>query len=664
MAYTVVSWLLVQVASILLPTFAAPDWFMQATVLVLVLGFPIALATSWVFELTTKGLMRTEHADALKAGSVINLHALNQVIIGLLSAAVLLFALDKFYWKTNNELSTVARKISIAVLPFKNMTGDAVNDPFAVGIHDDLLTQLSKISALRTVSRTSVLRYANSEKTIPEIANELGVTVILEGGVQRSADRIHINAQLIEATTDTHMWAETFDRQLTAANIFSIQRDISRSIAQTLRATLTPDEEQALDNIPTENLVAYEAYTIARTRLDAMGQADTNEAVNRFKLATELDPEFAAAWAGLCVAQLALYAQGSERQFFDAAEVACQTAMDLDDTRIEVHVALGTLYRYFGQYSRAEVSLQRANYAKAEQVLKNALSIGGTRVEALVELGNVLARQNRLVEAETTLLQAADMDPGLWNAQTALFSFYYSFSDRPDRFERAAHHAALSASLRPKLAASWNNLGSANYMLSQYDQAADAWQQSLAIEPTRTAYTNTGLALFHTRKFSEAAAMQLKAIEIAPSDHRAWGRMADALRFTDVADTKRVSDAYLRAAELARERLDINDQDWRTLGQLAVYLAHLDDHENAMEAAQRALTLSRRNAETLLNVAVVQVTADQTEIALDLLEEVVAKDEKYRHLIEIDPDLNQMAELERFQSIVTRSAVTGSSGQP
>ena len=660
MAYTVVSWLLIQVASIMFPTFEVPDWYMKATVLVLMLGFPLALAVAWIFQLTSKGLIRTEDADKLSVDEVVHHGTVNHVIIGLLSAAVLLFALDKFYWKTGIDPAPASARPSIAVLPFENISRDKINDPFAIGIHDDLLTQMSKIKAFRTVSRTSVLRYAETEKSIPEIAKELGVTTILEGGVQRSADRIRINAKLIDAATDTNEWAETFDRQLTAANIFSIQSDISRSIAQTVGATLTPDEERSLDAIPTQSLAAYEAYANARARLDGMGQAQTSEAVSNFTLATEIDPQFAAAWAGLCVAHLSLYARTSERQNFDSAEAACKRAMELDDTRIEVHVALGTLYRYFGQYSRAEVSLQSSNYAKAEQALENALTIGGIRVEALVEMGNVLARQNRLAEAENKLLSAAELDPGYWTAQTALFSFYYSFSDKADRFERAAQFAAQSTSLRPDLAASWNNLGSANYMLAQYEKAADAWQQSLSIEPTRTAYTNTGLALYNSRRFEEAAAMQLKAIEIAPSDHRAWGRMADALRFAG-EDSQRVSDAYRKAAELARDSLEINDQDWRILGKLATYLAQLDEQEEALETAELALTLSQRNAESLLNAAVVQCVSGHTETCLDLLEETVAQDQSHRSLIVLDPDLSHLAELERFQSIVQPPLATDGS---
>lgn len=651
MAYLVVSWLLVQVASVLLPAFEVPAWAMRATILLLALGFPIALAISWIFDLTSSGLVRTEDADGEVSARAFPHETLNYVIIGLLAAAVILFTLDKFYWQTDLGLDALNEVPSIAVLPFENISGQKENEPFTVGIHDDLLTQLSKISALRVLSRTSVLRYRDTEKPIPEIAKELGVGTILEGGVQRSADRVRINVQLIDGTSDAHLWAETFDRQLTAANIFAIQSDISRSIARAMQATLTSDEKQVLAQVPTENLAAYDAYVSAAARLDSLATEEIEQAVTGFTLATQLDAEFSAAWAGLCKAHLALYKQNSDRLNFDAAEAACERALELDDSRVEVHIALGTLYRFFGQYSRAEVSLQRANYARAEQALENALSIDSLTVEALIELGIVLAWQNRRDEAETELLRAAQLDPGSWSAQNALFSFYYSFSDRADRFEYAARYAAQAASLRPDMAASWNNLGTANFMLARYEQAADAWQQSLALEPTRTAYTNTGIALYNSGQFEEAAQMQEKAIELAPNDHRAWGRLADALRFVE-GEGERVLANYTRALELAREQLIVNGQDWRTLALLSFYLAHMGENEEAMTIAQRALQLSQRNAETLFYIALVNLENGQTDTCLLLLEEAVARDDSFRQLIEIDPDLKQLSKLERFQAII------------
>jgi TolB-like protein/Flp pilus assembly protein TadD len=648
-AYTVFAWLLVQVASILLPTFGAPDWHMRAIVLLLLIGFPIALVLAWIYDLTLEGVQRTRDSGPGDEKAFPG-HALNYIIIGVLAAAVLLFALDKFYWKTEFGGSGDGQAISIAVLPFENMSGSRENDPFTQGIHDDLLTQLSKISALRTLSRTTMERYRNTPMSVPEIARELGVTTILEGGVQRSADRIRINAQLIDGASDSHLWAETYDRQLTAANLFAIQSEISRAITRALRTVLTAEEEQALEQVPTENLAAYEAYLKARASLNTLSHDDMNTSLEQFSLATRLDPAFAAAWAGLCEAQLSFYRQGSDQRYFDAARAACDRALELDDSLIEVHIALGRLFRYYGQYSRAEVSLQRANFARAEEELQNALQNGNMAAEALIELGLLHANQNRLAEAEAELLRAAELDPYNWSAQNSLFSFYYSFSDRPDHYQLAARYAARATSLRPDIAGGWNNLGSANFMLGQYGEAADAWQQSLSLEPTRTGFTNTGLALYYIGQFEEAAAMQEKAIGLAPNDHRAWGRLADALHFGG-ADDARVLEAYGRAAGLARAQLEINDRDWRTVAQLAVYLAQSGQDE-ARSQAHRALQLGKRNAESLFYAALVQLATGDREASIALLEETVAKDESYRQLIGIEPAFSELSQHPGFQAIV------------
>ena len=250
------------------------------------------------------------------------------------------------------------------------------------------------------------------------------------------------------------------------------------------------------------------------------------------------------------------------------------------------------------------------------------------------------------------MLRAAELDPGYWSAQTALFNFYYSYSDKPDHFVLAEHYAAQASSLRPDMASSWNNLGTANFMLAEYAQAANAWQQSLAIEPTRTAYTNSGLALYNAERFEEAAQMQEKATKIAPNDHRAWGRLADALRFVAGSEEDVVAN-YTHAAELARALLVINDKDWRILSQLSFYLAHIDEPEEAMSGVQRALLLSRRSPETLFYAALINQADGQVDACLSLLEEAVAKDSSFRRLIEIDPDLSKLSELTRYQAIIT-----------
>lgn len=653
-AYVVTAWLLLQVADIVLPAFDAPAWSLRVMIILLTAGFPIALAVSWLFDLTSKGLVRTDDLPAGASPESTMGPLLNYVIIGVLAAAVLLFALDRFVWRTNLNASAPGSRV-LAVLPFENMGPDQASEAFAAGIHDDLLTQLSKIHAFRTVSRTSVLRFAHTQQPIPEIAAALGASVVLEGGVQRSADRIRINAQLIDGTTDTHLWAETYDRQLSARNLFAIQSEIARAIAAALKATLSPEEQQRLDRIPTRNLEAYDAYTAGRSRLDGANAEELETAVSQFNRAVALDPEFAAAWAGLCKAELSRYKLDSDRSHFDAAEAACKKALELDNSSVAVYIALGTLYRYFGQYARAEVALQRAHYAKAEQALEQALSMDSQTVEAKVELSKVLAREDRLDEAENELLEAEVLAPADWNVEASLFSFYYVYSNRADRFQMAARHAAKAASLRPDLAASWNNLGTAHFMLDQYDEAAQAWQQSLDLEPTRTAYTNTGLALYYAGDYAKAAEMQRKATELAPDDHRAWGRLADALRFID-GERDQAAANYARAAQLARAVLEVNAKDWRTRGMLGFYLVHSGDPEGAEQAANQAIADSDRRSEALLYGALVQQALGQDAVALDLLEEAVKRDAEYRHLIANDPDLRRLAPHERFAALVRQPA--------
>ena len=655
-AYLVGSWLIVQVSDILLPIFEAPDWTMRMLVLLLAVGFPISLVLSWFYNVTPEGFVPDGDIPRGKEDAAFPGQRLNYIIIGVLAAAVLLFALDKFFWKTKLPFEDVSGPVSIAVLPFRNLSGDIANEPFTHGIHDDLLTQLSGISALNTISRTTVMGYGNSDLSIPRIAEELDVHVVLEGGVQRSGDRIRVNSQLIDGESDVHLWAETYDYLLTAENIFSIQSEISRSIAETLNATLSVDEERALEQIPTSSLEAWEAYASGRSLLGSTSDRDQVLALDQFTRATELDPEFAAAWAGLCRTHLSIYSKSTERENFDVAEASCERALELDDSRVEVYVALGTLYRHHGQYSDAEVALQRANYAKAEEALNQALSLDTVELDALLELGNVYARQGRLQEAEQKFLQAEQEDPNSWQAQTALFAFYRRFSDQPDRFANAATHAQKGAELRPELAASWNNLGTANYLVGNFELAADAWQESLRIEENRTGFTNIGIAKYYSGQFEEALAMQERAISLAPSDHRARGRAADALRHIPGREQE-ATPAYERAIELAEAQLAVNERDWETLGYIAAYHAYVGNAEQADELIELARQWSDDNAESLYQLALINIEFQRTQESLDALSEALSKVPGYRNLARTEPDFQPLREMTEFTELIGSSNV-------
>ena len=361
-AYVVMAWLLAQVADLVLDNIAAPTWVMQVILLLLALGFPVAIVLAWAFEITPEGLKRDEGVESNESITRVA-RSLSVVGIGILVLAVGLFALDRFVW-VDQPSAPVANRRSVAAIPFENMSRDEANDPFTIGIHDDLLNQISKIASIKTISRTSVLQYRNTTKTIPEIARELGVATILEGGVQRSGDRVRVNVQLIDAATDEHLWADTYDRKLTAANIFAIQSEIAASIADALRATLTSGEQQRLARVPTENLAALDAYFLGKQLLEERTAESLTAAVEYFQQVIEFDPEFALAYARLADAYMILpeYVASLDLDRNRALSVAAATrALALDPELPEVLASMARnrlIHEY--DWAEAEVLLRRA----------------------------------------------------------------------------------------------------------------------------------------------------------------------------------------------------------------------------------------------------------------------------------------------------------------
>jgi len=259
-AYFVGAWFLVQTAFTLEAVMNLPDWFDSLFMSLMILGTPVAFTLAWAFELTPEGFKRTEaisKEDSIAAQTGKRLEIV--IIIGLVLIGGILIA-DRLMPSENVKTVRFANNHSVAVLPFSNRSAKESDSYFADGIHDDLLTQLSKVSALEVISRTSVMGYRDTEKKIPDIAKELGVAVILEGAVQRAGDRVRITVQLIDGKDDTHLWAENYDRALTTDNIFDIQAEITHVIATALETVLSGEDKTSIGQRPTENFAAYEAY--------------------------------------------------------------------------------------------------------------------------------------------------------------------------------------------------------------------------------------------------------------------------------------------------------------------------------------------------------------------------------------------------------------------
>src|SRR5438034_8066317 len=407
-AYAIVAWLLIQAASILFPTFEAPPWVMKVFVTAVILVFPVALILAWAFELTPEGLRRSEEVAPLeskrrKPGS--KWTALI-VIAAVLAAALLAFQ----FARTRRSLAieqpkqtapTATLDKSVAVLPFENLSSDKENAFFAQGIQDEIITTLSKISGLRVISRTSTARYKSAPENLPEIARELRVANVLKGSVQKSGDRVHINVQLIQAETDVHLWAQSYDRQLT--DVFSVEAEVAKSIADSLQATLSPQEKARVEIKPTDNADAYVLYLRGRdyqTRPDNLLQ-DFRSAANLYEQAITLDPRFALAHARLSVATSTIY------HFYQPTESWKQkaNAEALESLRLqpnlgEGHLALG-LYHYYmeGDYEPALREL-----GLAAQALPNDGDVG-------LYTAAVQRRQGHFAQAIASYQHAEAIDP-------------------------------------------------------------------------------------------------------------------------------------------------------------------------------------------------------------------------------------------------------------
>src|SRR6058998_1549722 len=300
-AYAVVSWLLIQVATQVFPFFEIPNWAVQMVVLAMVIGFPIALVLSWAFELTSEGIKRENEVDrkvARKTGR--KLTAVVVVVAAAATGLMLFRLLHSQQAIEQGKQAPPAREIdrkSIAVLPFENLSDDRSNAYFADGIQDEILTRLSKIADLKVISRTSTQRYKSAPENLPEIAQQLGVANILEGSVQKQGDAVHVTVQLIKAATDSHVWADSFDRKLT--DIFSVESEVAKAIADQLQAHLTGREKEVIAAKPTDNPEAYDAYLrgLAYTMKTQNTPANYLGAQKHFGEAVRLDPKFALAWA-------------------------------------------------------------------------------------------------------------------------------------------------------------------------------------------------------------------------------------------------------------------------------------------------------------------------------------------------------------------------------
>src|ERR1043166_4566537 len=402
-AYIVVAGTVIQLASAVFPAWELPSWALRLVIIALLAGFPIALILAWVLEVTPQGI-RTTPAPPTAPRRKRNILALLAVGI-IVSAAAGLFLLPR----------ASARKIdkSIAVLPFENFSDDKENAYFADGIQDDILTNLSKIGDLKVISRTSVMPYRGKEKNVREIAKALGVSAILEGSVRKSGNRVRINVQLINAVNDEHIWSDVYDRDLT--DVFAIQTDLAKKIADELNAKLSPTEKEQMTRKPTENGEAYLAFVQAHNfHREVEDQSKLKQAEQLYERALQLDPDFALAAASYSRLESWIYhtyEPTTERR--DKSRSLANRALQLQPDLPEGHLALGfSIYYVEKDFDRALGEL-----ATAQKGLPNDS-------EVYLAIGAIQRRQGKWNESNANLEKAVSLSPNeTWPMQNLILNY-------------------------------------------------------------------------------------------------------------------------------------------------------------------------------------------------------------------------------------------------
>jgi TolB-like protein/Tfp pilus assembly protein PilF len=435
-AYAVVAWLLMQVASQIFPFFEIPNWGVRLVVLLLIIGFPVAMILAWAFELTPEGIKRTEDVDVGKSIRRKTGRKLDFLIIAVLLLVIAGLLFQRFHPKVSPAVSSSPEK-SIAVLPFENLSRDPDNAYFAQGIQEEILTRLAKIADLKVISRTSTAKYQSKPDNLKTVARDLGVSTILEGAVQKAGDKVRVNVKLIDARADTHLWAKSYDRDF--KDVLGVESDVSQEIAESLQAKLTGREEQTLAVKPTNNPEAYDAYLrgLAYNLKAANTTANALGAQKYLKEAVRLDSKFALSWALLSYVDASGYrtlALQPTAALREEARQAAETALALQPNLGEAVLAKGyyhyaclkdydTAVRYFEQARRllpnsslipeflAYVARRRGQWDRSESYFNEAERLDPRNERLVSQHALLYAALRRFPEALRKLDQVLNITP-------------------------------------------------------------------------------------------------------------------------------------------------------------------------------------------------------------------------------------------------------------
>ncbi len=638
-AYIIAAGGIIQLASAAFPAWELPNWALRLVIVLLLIGFPIALILAWAYDITAQGVRATPTAAGPRSHRRRNIVML--VLTGVaVSAAAGFFLLPR--------VSAHKCDKSIAVLPFENLSDEKENAYFADGIQDDVLTNLSKIGDLKVISRTSVMPYRGKGSNVREIGKALGVGAILEGSVRRMGNRVRVNVQLINADTDEHMWAEDYDRDLT--DVFAIQTDLAQQIVRELQAKLSPMEKAQIERRPTQNGEAYLAFVQAHdlsTRPDKF-RGDIENAEQLFERATKLDPNFAEAFAGLAWIDNWMYhtfdptAARKEK-----ARAAAEEALRLQPNLPEAHLALGFYYYY------CERDYQNAlrEFAIAKLSLPNS-------AEVYMAIGSIERRQGKWAQSTGNFEKAVSLSPRDSFILVNLADNYRAnknFETADKILGRAIEAAPNSLSARAAkamLPLDWKG------DLSMMEK--DLADMPPGVDPEGLVTFGRVQLMMLQRKFPEALAV-LKQLSPDLSHDSKPREFLEGAIYTFLNDREKARSAFEHARPIAEQSLREAPNDAFRHALLGQILAGLGEKEAAISEGKRAVNLLPESQDALegpkatLELAKIYTWTGETDQALFLLDHSLSTPSGITvSSLKLDPVWDPLRSDPRFQALIDK----------
>jgi len=640
-AYLIVGWLLIQVADVTFDNLGLPAWAPKFVTYLVIGGFPIALLLSWFLDISESGTVIDDSGSrpAEKAFSKTYL----SVVGALVLASIAVFVYDRFIGipvetptydlRSNDDTGElVIDPNSIAVLPLMNIDGSEQTTIFANGLMEDVINRLARIPGLRVASRgDSFSLPANAASS--DVRQRLRVNYYVEGSARFAGDQLRVVIQLIESENGRHLLSRSFDSE--RKDFFRIQDEITKLIIANLRVALPEETQSPVDSAVSASNI--DAYVLYRRGIEELHKPATVESIDQamdwFTQSLQLDPEYAAAHAGICLAYSAGFKVTDDPTLIGKAEQACAIALSLTPNLIIVHNALGDLYWETGKNEEAETSYQYA------------LAINENDAAALTGLAAVYASEQKLAEAEDSFKRALALQPGNWRSYDELGWFLYQHG----RYAEAAATYQEVVSLDERNMQGWGNLGTSLMLSGNFAAAAPAFKRSIEIEPQVDAYSNLGLMYYYLGQMESAIAAIENAVELAPADHLVWANLGDALYFSEQA--QRVGEVFGRAETLAESSLSVNSKAAGTTIDLAWIKAMLGKMDAAKELIDRALELAPNDPYVHYIHGLVLTRLGDRNAAMAKLE--IAVEMGYPLvMLAAEPHLSDLKELPQFLALI------------